>query len=172
MVVAGLRFDTSGASPSRWQSDMRSGSGYVVRHPAATTARRATGTPGSASNRRARPARAASIGRMSALADSYALTDDQLAFRDTIRQMVRERVAPRAAEIDEKAEYPWDLRQLFAEHDLFGLPFEEEHGGTGTGALMLCIAIEEVAKACASSALMLAVQDLGTLPISCSAARS
>ena len=102
---------------------------------------------------------------MSALADSYALTDDQLAFRDTIRQMVRERVAPRAAEIDEQAEYPWDLRQLFAEHDLFGLPFEEEHGGTGTGALMLCIAIEEVAKACASSALMLAVQDLGTLPI-------
>jgi alkylation response protein AidB-like acyl-CoA dehydrogenase len=102
---------------------------------------------------------------MSALADSYALTDDQLAFRDTIRQMVRERVAPRAAEIDERAEYPWDLRKLFGEHDLFGLPFEEEHGGTGTGALMLCIAIEEVAKACASSALMLAVQDLGTLPI-------
>jgi alkylation response protein AidB-like acyl-CoA dehydrogenase len=102
---------------------------------------------------------------MSALADAYALTDDQLAFRDTIRQMVRERVAPRAAEIDEKAEYPWDLRQLFAEHDLFGLPFDEEHGGTGTGALTLCIAIEEVAKACASSALMLAVQDLGTLPI-------
>jgi alkylation response protein AidB-like acyl-CoA dehydrogenase len=102
---------------------------------------------------------------MSALADSYALTDDQLAFRDTIRQMVRERVAPRAQEIDEKAEYPWDLRELFAEHDLFGLPFDEEHGGTGTGALTLCIAIEEVAKACASSALMLAVQDLGTLPI-------
>ncbi|HMJ02180.1 MAG TPA: acyl-CoA dehydrogenase family protein, partial [Conexibacter sp.] len=102
---------------------------------------------------------------MSALADSYALTDDQLAFRDTIRQMVRERVAPRAGEIDEKAEYPWDLRELFAEHDLFGLPFDEEHGGTGTGALTLCIAIEEVAKGCASSALMLAVQDLGTLPI-------
>jgi alkylation response protein AidB-like acyl-CoA dehydrogenase len=102
---------------------------------------------------------------MSALADAYALTDDQLAFRDTIRQMVRERVAPRAGEIDEKAEYPWDIRELFAEHDLFGLPFDEEHGGTGTGALTLVIAIEEVAKACASSALMLAVHDLGTLPI-------
>ena len=102
---------------------------------------------------------------MSALADAYALTDDQLAFRDTIRQIARERVAPRAAEIDEQAAYPWDLRELFAEHDLFGLPFEEEYGGTGTGALMLCIAIEEVAKACASSSLMLAVQDLGTLPI-------
>ncbi len=102
---------------------------------------------------------------MSALADSYSLTDDQLAFRETIRKMVVERVAPRAAEIDEKAEYPHDLRKLFAEHDLFGLPFEEEHGGTGTGVLMLNIAVEEIAKACASSALMLMVQELGTLPI-------
>jgi alkylation response protein AidB-like acyl-CoA dehydrogenase len=100
-----------------------------------------------------------------ALADAYVLTDDQLAFRETIRRMVRERVAPRAAEIDEKAEYPYDIRHLFAEHDLFGLPFDEEHGGTGTGVLTLMIAIEEVAKACASSALLLALQDLGTLPI-------
>jgi alkylation response protein AidB-like acyl-CoA dehydrogenase len=102
---------------------------------------------------------------MSALADAYSLTDDQLAFRETIRKMVVERVAPRAAEIDERAEYPHDLRELFAEHDLFGLPFGEEYGGTGTGALMLNIAIEEIAKACASSALMLMVQELGTLPI-------
>src|SRR5918992_2239336 len=97
--------------------------------------------------------------------DTYALTDDQIEFRDVIRQMVRERVAPRAAEIDAKAEYPWDLRRLFAEHDLFGLPFDEEHGGTGTGTLMLNVAIEEVARACASSALMLMIQELGTLPI-------
>jgi acyl-CoA dehydrogenase len=95
----------------------------------------------------------------------YALTAEQIEFRDTIRQMVREKVAPRAAEIDEKSEYPWDVRKLFAEHDLFGLPFEEAYGGTGTGTLMLNIAIEEVAKACASSALMLAVHELGTLPI-------
>src|SRR5829696_7736814 len=79
--------------------------------------------------------------------DTYALTDEQIEFRDAIRKMVAERVAPRAAEIDAKAEYPWDLRRLFAEHDLFGLPFAEEHGGTGTGALMLM------------------VQELGTLPI-------
>jgi acyl-CoA dehydrogenase len=95
----------------------------------------------------------------------YALTPDQIEFRDMIRQMVREKVAPRAAEIDAKSEYPWDIRQLFADHDLFGLPFEEQYGGTGTGSLMLNIAIEEVAKACASSALMLAVHELGTLPI-------
>jgi alkylation response protein AidB-like acyl-CoA dehydrogenase len=102
---------------------------------------------------------------MPVLADVYALSDEHLAFRETIRQIAQERVAPRAAEIDEKAEYPQDLRELFAEHDLFGLPFDEEHGGTGTGALMLNIAIEEVSKACASTALMLMVQELGTLPI-------
>ena len=78
---------------------------------------------------------------------------------------MRERVAPRAAEIDAKAEYPWDLRKLFAEQDLLGLPFDEEYGGTGTGTLMLNVAVEEVARACASSALILMIQELGTLPI-------
>ena len=100
-----------------------------------------------------------------ALADVYAIPQEHLDFRDTIRQIVQERVAPRAAAIDEEAEYPQDVRELFAEHDLFGLPFDSEHGGTGTGTLMLNMAIEEVAKACASSALMLMVQELGTLPI-------
>jgi alkylation response protein AidB-like acyl-CoA dehydrogenase len=95
----------------------------------------------------------------------YALPQEHIDFRDTIRQIVTERVAPRAAAIDAKAEYPQDLRELFAEHDLFGLPFEVEYGGTGTGTLMLNIAIEEVAKACASTALMLMIQELGTLPI-------
>jgi alkylation response protein AidB-like acyl-CoA dehydrogenase len=95
----------------------------------------------------------------------YALPQEFVDFRDTIRQIVTERVAPRASEIDETAEYPRDLRELFAEHDLFGLPFDTDHGGTGTGALMLNIAIEEVAKACASTALMLMIQELGTLPL-------
>jgi alkylation response protein AidB-like acyl-CoA dehydrogenase len=98
-------------------------------------------------------------------AGTYALTDDQIDFRDTIRQIVSERVAPRAAEIDAKAEYPWDLRKLFAEQDLLGLPFPVEYGGTGTGTLMLNVAIEEVARACASTALILMIQELGTLPI-------
>jgi alkylation response protein AidB-like acyl-CoA dehydrogenase len=95
----------------------------------------------------------------------YALPQEFEDFRETIRKMVVEKVAPRAAEIDEKAEYPRDIRELFASHDLLGLPFETEHGGTGTGTLMLNIAVEEVAKACASSALILMVQELGTLPI-------
>src|ERR1044072_4415477 len=100
-----------------------------------------------------------------AAADTYALTDDQREFRDTIRQIVTERVAPRAAEIDAKAEYPWDIRRLFAEHDLLGVPFGEEYGGSGTGPLRLNVAIEEIARACASSALILMIRELGPLPI-------
>jgi alkylation response protein AidB-like acyl-CoA dehydrogenase len=96
---------------------------------------------------------------------TYLLTDEQLSFREVVRQIAQERVAPRAAEIDEKAEYPHDLRKLLAEQDILGLPFDEEHGGTGTGALTLNIAIEELAKACASTALILMVQELGSLPI-------
>ncbi|HEY1593171.1 MAG TPA: acyl-CoA dehydrogenase family protein [Solirubrobacteraceae bacterium] len=102
---------------------------------------------------------------MSALAELYTIPQEYLDFRDTIRQIAQERVAPRAAEIDEKAEYPYDLRELLAEHDVLGLPFETEYGGTGTGALMLNMAIEEIAKACASTALILMVHELGTLPI-------
>jgi alkylation response protein AidB-like acyl-CoA dehydrogenase len=102
---------------------------------------------------------------MSALADLYTIPRDHLDFRDTIRQIARERIAPRAAEIDEKAEYPHDLRRLLAEQDVLALPFEIEHGGTGTGTLMLNMAIEEIAKACASTALILMIQELGTLPI-------
>jgi alkylation response protein AidB-like acyl-CoA dehydrogenase len=95
----------------------------------------------------------------------YAVPEGLLDFRDTIRQIVRERVWPRAAEIDESGEYPWDIRELFAEHDILGLPFAEAYGGTGTGTLMTQMAVEEIAKACASSALILMVQELGTLPI-------
>jgi alkylation response protein AidB-like acyl-CoA dehydrogenase len=102
---------------------------------------------------------------MSAVADLYVLPEEHRDFRDMIRQVARERVAPRAAEIDERAEYPHDLRALLSEQDVLALPFETEHGGTGTGTLMLNIAIEEIAKACASTALILMVHELGTLPI-------
>jgi alkylation response protein AidB-like acyl-CoA dehydrogenase len=95
----------------------------------------------------------------------YAVPEELCEFRDAIRQIVADKVAPRAAEIDARAEYPWDVRELFAAHDLLGLPFGEEYGGTGTGTLMLNIAVEEIAAACASSALILMLQELGSLPI-------
>src|SRR6201997_672467 len=102
---------------------------------------------------------------MSALAELYTIPQEHLDFRDTIRQIAGERIAPRAAEIDEQAAYPHDLRTLLAEQDILGLPFDTEYGGTGTGTLMLNMAVEEIAKACASTALILMIQELGTLPI-------
>ena len=99
------------------------------------------------------------------LTDIYDLPQEHKDFRDTIRQIVDEKVRPRAAEIDATGEYPWDVRKLFGEQDILALPFDEQYGGTGTGTVMLQLAVEEIAKACASSALILMVQELGTLPI-------
>jgi alkylation response protein AidB-like acyl-CoA dehydrogenase len=103
---------------------------------------------------------------MSAIADQvYDIPQEHKDFRDLVRQIAVEKVAPRAAEIDATDEYPWDLRRLLAENDILALPFGEEWGGTGTGTLMLQMAVEELAKASASVALMLMVQELGSLPI-------
>src|SRR3954464_12210678 len=98
-------------------------------------------------------------------ADLYDIPQEHKDFRDLVRQLAVERVAPRAAEIDARDEYPWDIRTLLAENDVLALPFAEEHGGTGTGTLMLQMAVEELAKASASVALILMIQELGTLPI-------
>jgi alkylation response protein AidB-like acyl-CoA dehydrogenase len=94
-----------------------------------------------------------------------ALTDEQREIRDLIRTLARERIAPRAAEIDESAEFPWDMVELFREHEILGLPFEERYGGTGTGTLMVLVAIEEISKVCATTGLILALQELGSLAI-------
>jgi alkylation response protein AidB-like acyl-CoA dehydrogenase len=83
--------------------------------------------------------------------------------RELVRTLARERIAPRAAEIDESHEFPWDVVELYREHELFGLGFDEEWGGSGTGALLALVAIEEVSKVCATSGLILAVQELGSL---------
>jgi alkylation response protein AidB-like acyl-CoA dehydrogenase len=93
------------------------------------------------------------------------LTDEQREIRDLVRQLARERIAPRAAEIDESHEFPWDVVELFRDHELFGLFFAEEYGGTGTGTLLSLVAIEELSKVCATSGLILAVQELGSLAL-------
>ena len=93
------------------------------------------------------------------------LTDEQRELRDLVRTLTRERIAPRAAEIDASSEFPHDMVELFRENDILALPFDEEHGGTGTGTLMLLVAIEEVSKACATTGLVLAVQELGALAL-------
>jgi alkylation response protein AidB-like acyl-CoA dehydrogenase len=91
------------------------------------------------------------------------LTPEQREIRDLVRTIARERIAPRAAEIDETHEFPWDVVEVFRENEIFGLLFGEEYGGTGTGTLLALVAMEEVAKVCATSALILAVQELGSL---------
>src|SRR6202162_2846696 len=102
---------------------------------------------------------------MQTVSETDTLPQENLDFCATIGQTARESTAPRSSEIDERAEYPWDVRQLLAEQDILGLPFPTEYGGTGTGTLMLNMAIEEIAKVDAACALILMVQELGTLPI-------
>ena len=82
-----------------------------------------------------------------------------------VRELVSEKVAPRAAEIDESGEFPWDLKKLFAENDLMGIPIPTEYGGLGSNFVTYVKVVEEIAKACASSSLIVAVQELGMLPI-------
>jgi alkylation response protein AidB-like acyl-CoA dehydrogenase len=102
---------------------------------------------------------------MQAVGDLYTIPQENLDFCEMIGRLARERIAPRSAEIDERAEYPWDIRKLLGEQDVLGLPFPVEYGGTGTGTLMLNMAVEEIAKVDASCALILMVQELGTLPL-------
>jgi alkylation response protein AidB-like acyl-CoA dehydrogenase len=93
------------------------------------------------------------------------LTPEQREIRDLVRTLARERIAPRAAEIDKTAEFPWDVVELYRENGLFGLMFDEAYGGVGASALLTLVAIEEVSKHCATSGLILAVQELGSLGI-------
>ena len=84
------------------------------------------------------------------------LSDEQREIRDLVRTLARERIAPRAAEIDKTAEFPWDVVELFRENDLFGIMYDEEYGGIGASALTTFVAIEELSKVCATSGLIVA----------------
>jgi alkylation response protein AidB-like acyl-CoA dehydrogenase len=95
----------------------------------------------------------------------FEFSEDLLAIREAIRELVQDRVAPRAAEIDERMEYPADIEKLFAENGILGIPFPERYGGVSGSSVAICMGIEEIAKACTTSSLILAVQALGSYPI-------
>lgn len=95
----------------------------------------------------------------------FRLTEEQVLLRDTIRDLADARIAPRAAEIDRSGEFPEDIRRLLAEQDVLALPFAAEHGGVGADLLTHCLAVEQLARACATSSLILIVQALGSLPL-------
>ncbi len=84
---------------------------------------------------------------------------------EMVRDLAREKVAPRAAEIDAQGEFPWDMKELLAKQDILAMPFPEEYSGLGSSELTILMTIEELSKACATTALILCVQQLGTLPI-------
>jgi alkylation response protein AidB-like acyl-CoA dehydrogenase len=85
--------------------------------------------------------------------------------RAAVRQLVVDKVAPRAQEIDESHEFPHDVLAALTASDFHAIHIPEEYGGAGGDALAACIVIEEVARACASSSLIPAVNKLGTMPL-------
>ena len=95
----------------------------------------------------------------------YELSDAHKLIRDTARRVAREKVAPHAAEMDESGEYPEDVFAAYRDVGLLGLSIPQEYGGSGAGFLALALAVEEVAKYCNSSALILLLSALSTQPI-------
>ena len=96
---------------------------------------------------------------------AYRLTEEQTLLRDAVRTLADERVAPRAAEIDRTGEFPQDLRELLAAQDILALPFPEAFGGLDADLLTICLAIEQLSRACATTGLILAVHELASLPL-------
>jgi alkylation response protein AidB-like acyl-CoA dehydrogenase len=88
---------------------------------------------------------------------SYQLNEEQISIQDLVRRVAREKVAPRADEIDRTAEYPHDMFALLKELGLFALPFPAEYGGTGS-LLSACIAVEEFGRVCYNTGYLLVVQ--------------
>jgi len=93
------------------------------------------------------------------------LSTEVAALRDAVRELARDKIAPRAAEIDASAEFPWDMVELLAGHDILALPFPAEFGGLGGDLLSVLVAVEELSRACASTGLILAVHELSALPL-------
>jgi alkylation response protein AidB-like acyl-CoA dehydrogenase len=84
---------------------------------------------------------------------------------EAVEQLARERIAPRAAEIDRTNEYPWDIKDVLAEQGVLMMPFPADYGGVGASELAFACAVEAVARVSMSASLILAMQQLGALPI-------
>jgi alkylation response protein AidB-like acyl-CoA dehydrogenase len=96
---------------------------------------------------------------------SYDLTEEQQMLKDTVARIAKEQIAPGAEKRDEEAAFPWDMVDVLRENALFGADFPEKYGGSEMGLFSLCLIIEEIAKVCASTSVVLLVHELGTMPI-------
>src|SRR5213593_1660949 len=97
--------------------------------------------------------------------DDFYLTDEQRGMRDLVRSIARDRIAPLAAHVDEAETYPAEQLELLGKQGLMGLYIPEAYGGSAMGTLAFCIAVEEIAWACASTAVVYLVQYAGGWPI-------
>jgi alkylation response protein AidB-like acyl-CoA dehydrogenase len=96
---------------------------------------------------------------------AFALTEEHEALRESVRALADDKIAPRAAEVDRTGEFPWDVYEALVRADLQAVHIPEAYGGAGADAIATVIVIEEVARACASSSLIPAVNKLGTVPL-------
>jgi hypothetical protein len=106
---------------------------------------------------------------MDAAFDTYRLSDEHEALRDAVRALAEKEIAPHAAEVDEQGRYPVEARTALVKAGFQAITVPEEYGGQGADELAGCIVIEEVARVCASSSLIPAVNGLGLTPILLSA---
>ena len=97
--------------------------------------------------------------------DQYQLTEEQRMLRAAVRELADDKIAPRAAAIDEDAAFPYDVLKELVRAGFHAIHIPEEYGGSGADAISACIVVEEVARACASSSLIPAVNKLGSQPI-------
>ncbi|HEY2550270.1 MAG TPA: acyl-CoA dehydrogenase family protein [Streptosporangiaceae bacterium] len=100
---------------------------------------------------------------------AYALTPELEALRASVRELADDKIAPHAAKVDQSAEFPWEAHDALVKAELHAVHVPEAYGGAGADALATVIVIEEVARACASSSLIPAVNKLGTVPLLLSA---
>ena len=102
---------------------------------------------------------------MSPVFPAFALSEEHEEFREAIRALAEDKIAPRAAEVDRTGEFPWDVYEALVKADLHAVHIPVAYGGAGADAIAAVIVIEEVARACASSSLIPAVNKLGTVPL-------
>ena len=97
--------------------------------------------------------------------DLFRISEDHLALREAVRAVAEDKIAPFAADVDENSRYPQEAHDALVQSDFFAPHVPEEYGGVGADALATCIVIEEVARVCASSSLIPAVNKLGSMPV-------
>jgi alkylation response protein AidB-like acyl-CoA dehydrogenase len=95
--------------------------------------------------------------------DTFVLPEEHQLLRKTVREVADDKIAPRAAEIDETGEFPNDVLKALVEADLHAVHVPEAYGGAGADAIASAIVIEEIARACCASSLIPAVNKLGTM---------